>query len=88
MKKLLPVFLLVILSSTCFSACALKHEHIYGGWAADEEYHCRIFIECTWKKFGMGCKVEPAYLKHEDTNNDSICDVCNYPISTPDTPNE
>lgn len=77
MKKAIVFGLTVLLTVIALASCtSIKHEHIFGDYVSNGQYHHKPFIECTWNR----CDVDPAITKCTDENGDTICDVCKHPI--------
>ena len=62
MKKLLAVFLCILLSAAVFTACDFPmHEHIKGQWEFNASQHWQS-VTCTWNI----CKINIASYDHID----------------------
>ena len=71
MKKILvSMFLLVF--GLCLVGCEQSHEHTWGEWQYNDEYH--------WRNYNCEHSTTNNYSKHIDDNNDNECDVCLYKI--------
>ncbi len=78
MKKAIVFGLTVLLTAIALASCtSIKHEHIFGDYVSNGQYHHKPFIECTWDR----CLVDPVISKCTDENGDTICDVCNYQMN-------
>lgn len=77
MKKIVSFGLVILMTVAFLASCKpLKHEHIFGDYVSNGQYHHKPFIECTWDR----CDVDPVISKCTDKNGDTICDVCKHPI--------
>ena len=71
MKKILvSMFLLVF--GLCLVGCKRSHEHTWGEWQYNNEYH--------WRNYSCEHSTPNNSSKHIDDNNDNECDVCLYKI--------
>lgn len=77
MKKIIAFGLVILMTVAFLASCKpFKHEHIFGDYVSNGQYHHKPFIECTWDR----CDVDPVISKCTDENGDTICDVCKHPI--------
>ena len=77
MKKSITFALIILIAVVSLASCtSIKHEHIFGDYVSNGQYHHKPFIECTWDR----CLVDPVISKCTDENGDTICDVCKHPI--------
>ncbi len=77
MKKFTTFALIILITVVSLASCtSIKHEHIFGDYVSNGQYHHKPFIECTWNR----CDVDPVISKCTDENGDTICDVCKHSI--------
>lgn len=75
-RNYIAVLLVMLLAVAVLVACgSWVHQHEYTKWGSNSSSH--------WKYCELDEAVDPATIdKHIDANNDGICDVCGYKVST------
>ena len=74
MKKLLAVFLCILLCAAVFTACEFPmHEHIEGQWEFNASQYWKP-VTCTWHTYNVNI----VSYDHIDEDENGLCDVCSY----------